>query len=62
MSVKKLSTEINNSYIEKALSVWEERRYLVTKILEKYNITNLLDVGCGEGKLLRFLANGNKVN
>jgi ubiquinone/menaquinone biosynthesis C-methylase UbiE len=37
--------------------LWQQRRYFVASLLEKYNVKNVLDLGCGEGKLIKFVKN-----
>ena len=35
--------------------VWELRRVKVMEMVKKHNIKRILDIGCGEGKLLTYL-------
>ncbi len=42
---------------EKKVSLHIQRHKAVIHALKEHNITTLLDLGCGEGKLLRFLKN-----
>ncbi|KAI9317063.1 hypothetical protein BX666DRAFT_1941568 [Dichotomocladium elegans] len=36
-------------------SLWRQRRSFILEILQKHNVTSVLDYGCGEGSVLSFL-------
>lgn len=42
-------------------SLWQQRRYRVAQILEQFNITSVLDLGVGEGKLFQYLKHQNTI-
>lgn len=43
----------------KALTLYQERIFAIVRLLIKNNIDSVLDCGCGDGKLLKELANSN---
>lgn len=52
---KKLKAETSEEVLEKPLSLNEQRYHQVIAVLKEVQAKRVVDVGCGEGKLLRYL-------
>ncbi len=47
--------DLEEAAIEKPISLNQQRLNLVSEILKNHQIKSLIDLGCGEGKLLKYL-------
>lgn len=54
---KDLAQNLEEAAIEKPISLNQQRLELVAQILTEYQVKRVIDLGCGEGKLLKQLLN-----
>ena len=58
---KELIQDIEEAAIEKPISLNQQRLESVAEILTKHQVTRVIDLGCGEGKLLKCLLKNQSI-